>query len=420
MAKPWSTPEDIRTKVNRLWERGDILRESLHPEGLFPLTIPLKGPTSAQISAQLGDVITWADTLRRGRGYTLQEKETNYRLVGRNLLPTHACIHSLEDAVALLGRKKDLALFRENAQALLSHWPQLEGWMLQYPKVLVDGIGTQCSQYIAVLQWFLNHPQPNLYLRQLDIPGVDTKFIEHHQKHVEKLLLELLPSEQVNLEEEGFEGKFLLKTKPITVRLRILDHQLYQGTFSDLTVPLEELARWAPPFKRIFITENLVNFLAFPPVPNSIILFGSGKNIARFGQIPWLAGKDIYYWGDIDTHGFHILGRLRGRLPQTQSILMDEATLLAHKPLWVDEESQHMGTFSNLTPEEQNLATALQKNILGQRVRMEQERIAFGYVEQSIEQLLDEADRSAESADVRATSDEVFHRVRDRIAYCKG
>jgi hypothetical protein len=29
-----------------------------------------------------------------------------------------------------------------------------------------------------VLRWFVANPRPGVYLRQLDIPGVDTKFIE--------------------------------------------------------------------------------------------------------------------------------------------------------------------------------------------------------------------------------------------------
>ncbi|NOR71388.1 MAG: hypothetical protein GQ532_17115, partial [Methylomarinum sp.] len=33
------------------------------------------------------------------------------------------------------------------------------------------------------------------------------------------------------------------------------------------------------------------------------------------------------YWGDLDTHGFAILSRLRHYYPQVKSILMDEKTL---------------------------------------------------------------------------------------------
>jgi hypothetical protein len=31
--------------------------------------------------------------------------------------------------------------------------------------------------------------------------------------------------------------------------------------------------------------------------------------------LPWLHDEQIVYWGDIDTHSFAILSRLRERLP---------------------------------------------------------------------------------------------------------
>jgi hypothetical protein len=41
-----------------------------------------------------------------------------------------------------------------------------------------------------------------------------------------------------------------------------------------------------------------------------------------------------------DTHGFAILDRSRRAVPHLRSVLMDEATLLSHRPLWVQEASQ--------------------------------------------------------------------------------
>ena len=42
------------------------------------------------------------------------------------------------------------------------------------------------------------------------------------------------------------------------------------------------------------------------------------------------ASLDLVYWGDLDTHGFAILNRLRECFPHARSMLMDRATLLAH------------------------------------------------------------------------------------------
>src|SRR5690606_39500510 len=62
---------------------------------------------------------------------------------------------------------------------------------------------------LSVLEWFAAHPRPGLYLRQLDIPGVDTKFIEAHRGLLMELLDVVLPEAAVRSEERrvGKEGR---------------------------------------------------------------------------------------------------------------------------------------------------------------------------------------------------------------------
>ncbi len=41
-----------------------------------------------------------------------------------------------------------------------------------------------------------------------------------------------------------------------------------------------------------------------------MVLFGSGYGFEFLSNVLWLAKLNIYYWGDIDTHGFAILNQL--------------------------------------------------------------------------------------------------------------
>jgi hypothetical protein len=93
------------------------------------------------------------------------------------------------------------------------------------------------------------------------------------------------------------------------------------------------------------------------------------------------------YWGDIDTHGFAILSRLRGRFPHVRSMLMDRETLLTHKDQWVREPSPVTGLLSGLTADEAALYADLAGDVYGDRVRLEQERVAFGAVERALRRL---------------------------------
>lgn len=92
----------------------------------------------------------------------------------------------------------------------------------------------------------------------------------------------------------------------------------------------------------------------------------------------------VTYWGDIDTHGFAILDLLRAWLPQTQSTLMDRATLVAHRDRWVDEDRPTKAALSRLAPEERDLYEDLVADSLGQRVRLEQERIDWAWASERL------------------------------------
>jgi hypothetical protein len=102
-------------------------------------------------------------------------------------------------------------------------------------------------------------------------------------------------------------------------------------------VPLTEFAGYAPACRHVIITENKVNFLALPPCLGGLAIFGSGYAIDLLRSVPWLDCQPLHYWGDVDTHGFAILSRLRATWPHAQSFVMDRGALLAHRELWTEE-----------------------------------------------------------------------------------
>ena len=95
--------------------------------------------------------------------------------------------------------------------------------------------------------------------------------------------------------------------------------------------------------------------------------------------------REIVYWGDIDTHGFDILHRLRARFDSVQSIMMDHQTLLAHPRQWVNEPSPTNRTLTNLNDAERALYHDLIEDRYGQAVRLEQERVRFSWLQQALE-----------------------------------
>jgi hypothetical protein len=103
-----------------------------------------------------------------------------------------------------------------------------------------------------------------------------------------------------------------------------------------------------------------------------------GRAVSLLGQVRWLSLARVHYWGDLDSHGFAILDQMRRVLPQTHSLLMDQATLLAHRALWVEEPQPWTGgALDQLTDDERAVFSGLMADAWGVRVRLEQERIPW-------------------------------------------
>ena len=190
----------------------------------------------------------------------------------------------------------------------------------------------------------------------------------------------MLPADAISAGALGvrqFEARYGLLNKPPMIRFRMLDPEHFIGGLSDLTVPVTQFAALHSRVERVFVTENEVNALAFPLVRAGMVVFGGGYGIDRLGLAEWLRGRELLYWGDIDTHGFAILDRLRASLPHARSILMDEATLHAHRHLWGAEEmdKRFSGELDRLSVAEQQLFVQLRDDRHGERLRLEQERI---------------------------------------------
>ncbi|MEU2069941.1 DUF2220 domain-containing protein [Streptomyces anulatus] len=139
-----------------------------------------------------------------------------------------------------------------------------------------------------------------------------------------------------------------------------------------------------PGARTVFVLENEITYLSLPPVPDAIAILGSGYAAALLRHLPWLDDVDLYYWGDIDTHGFAILNQVRGRFPHTTSLLMDRVTLLAHESHWGQEKSQARGGLTHLTPEEAHLEQDLRTGAYQPHLRLEQERIAITAVREAL------------------------------------
>jgi hypothetical protein len=386
----WTSPDDIHGQLMRCWDQGRILSARMTGLPLFPLTLRMRRPTTGELSARFAEAQKWIRGLKegsketRGHGYEIEWAEVKHRQLGANLVPVRVLVSDETEALKLIRRTREAERFQAAADATMAAFPELHAWMGRRVVPMLEAL-EDWDRILAVLRWFRDHPRSGLYLRQMDVAGVHTKFVERHRPLLGELLDLVLPVGSVDeggVGARGFEQRYGFRSKPPLVRFRILDDRLAISGMSDLSIPAADFAKLQLPVRQVFMTENEVNGLAFPETEGSLVIFGLGYGLDRLSQVDWLKRTPVSYWGDLDTHGFAMLSRLRIHAPQAKSFLMDRETLMEHQPMWGQElaNARFTGPLTRLTEPELALFEDLRQDRLGERIRLEQEHVSFGWI----------------------------------------
>lgn len=388
----WTDAKALKAQLLRLWERGEFLRDGVTGHVRFPLRLTLTHPQSADITDRFDEVRAWVAELAAIEAIRVEWQPVRHRIQGMQNMPTRVWIETLEEALNWIGKRKDWDRFLAQISATRQAFPALLPWLERRPLQALDR-AAEWPQLLAVVSWLLHHPRPGVYLRQVDLPGVHSKFIEAHRGVLAELLDLVLPAGAVDNGKSGvgqFAARYGFLEKPTRIRFRVLDPaiQIVPGlTSPDLTLDADSFARLEPAIARVFITENETNFLAFPPVRGAIVIFGAGYGWDALARCHWLERCPIHYWGDIDTHGFGILDQLRGHFAHITSFLMDRTTLDAHVSVWGREDKPLLADLQRLSPEETTLYNDLRNNRIRTGLRLEQEHIGYHWLVRCLEQI---------------------------------
>jgi hypothetical protein len=380
----WSTWAEVRDRLRRRWDRGDLL--AVHAAGapFEPVDLPIRGPGPRDLGERFDEVRAWrAGWSNVPRGVRMVEAPVGGRLIGVNRLPARAVVDTWADLCAVLGVQRDVAAFDRLLAGTRDRAPAIAGWMAEYP-LRVLAAADKWELLVDTVLWIERAGRPGCYLREIDVPGVDTKFIEGHRRLLADLLDRQLPPERIDVDRprSDFAERYGFRNRPEYVRVRMPPG--HPGPFTELAVRVEELAGAPLDASTVVVVENEITYLAMPPRPGTAVLLGGGYAVGRLAPLRWLAERDLYYWGDIDTHGLAILDRLRASLPHTRSLLMDRSTLLDHRTQWVREAQPTRAALPRLTDAEAQLYSELVDDVHGPSVRLEQERVRISAVPEAL------------------------------------
>ncbi|MCZ7537143.1 MAG: DUF2220 family protein [Acidimicrobiia bacterium] len=398
-APGWTTVADLLAKLRARWQRGTYLRAHAHGSTFEPISLPIRAPKTADLTDRLDDVRDWVERFDRDNhtGTARQVFDLNLRIlrtrtIGDTQVPVRAHVTTFQQLHDALGTGPEVDAL-DRVLELTNAWDADESvraatanWISDHPLAALQHTDAW-SNLLSVVGWITDnhHDRANLDIRHLDVPAVDTKFVDRHRKILGRLLEHVVPADQVDRTARTFAGRFGFRERSSYVRLRLLD-QLPElpAVITEVELRVDELAGLPLSVTTVFIVENRASYLAFPLVPNAVAIFGEGFGVTVLDEIPWLRDRELIYWGDIDTHGFAILDRLRKRVPTVTSILMDRTTLLDHLDHVVVEEQPTDALLDALTGAEASLYQDLIEDRFGHQVRLEQERIRFSALRRAL------------------------------------
>ncbi|MCV7193128.1 DUF3322 domain-containing protein [Mycolicibacterium brumae] len=352
-------PADVAKRASSTVSRH--LKEWVFGGAVAPLTVRLGSPSEAAVAAHRDAVETWVRAWEQSPLEATWE-ERRWPSLGRQLVPVAVTITGADAICEAAGQARQWRTLRQRRERLCAlddgpAWPAVLEATFRHWKTLSDN---DFDHLLAVLDWLRQNPDSGLLIRQLPIPGVDTKWLGAHRAAVTALAVALGVPEHLGLRE-----------REVLRAVAILDPALRRGFPRLFAAPDLELTHLDLAPDRVLVVENLQTLEALPELPATVAVFGSGDNSTAVAEFCWVrSAPRVVYWGDLDAAGFAILTRFR-TVRGCESVLMDAAAVHAWEHLAVPDPASEPVDTALLTEAEAAALDLLRRNGL----RIEQERI---------------------------------------------
>ena len=376
--------EGLRQRCSKNWVAWAIGR------GNWPIRITLGAPRGAAFDQNVAAAQMWAGSWAAAGqipGTVKTEPRRALRL-GSHELPTAWEVDSPEQALqvdpALMSRYQQArARFAAAVEMPEVVWGEVEQIPLKWAKVIADLDDQQWAHTMAVLTQLARGAGDARVLRQITIPGVHSKFIEHNAG----LLAEMLgvppdPASDVLSRLNIFLG-LESEQSPIHVYLACPRLRRDAGGLDRFAAVAASLDGSTLRPRFVLIIENLKFGKGFTAeLPDTAVLYGLGYAAATVAQLTWVReAEQVLYWGDIDRAGLAILALLRRSGVNATAVQMDLETFDRYRELRHEtKDSQLLDDTTipdGLSPDEGQLYQHLNDHhhSSGRDLQLEQEHI---------------------------------------------
>jgi hypothetical protein len=255
------------------------------------------------------------------------------------------------------------------------------------------------SRLVHAVTWLTANPTSGLFLRQLPIEGVHTKWLAAHATLVLALLGDESDDESTGelplSRKRALHHRLGLRVVSELVQVTVLDPMLRAqlSGMRHLAATVEDLNRWTEHPTQVLILENKETAFAITDDhERTIVLHGHGFHVDQYARITWVRQAErVIYWGDIDAPGLQFVSDLRGLGISTHTVLTDTDTLHRYQRLAVEGAlPQRTATPAHLTTAERKLYDHLAAYSAkhGKGLLLEQERLPWEEVYPTLRNLL--------------------------------
>lgn len=372
------TPTElVRAVQNRLKARWVADITSPQPTDSWPHKFPtgLAAVPQDDLQTRWADVYQpavhmWRDWAH-DHGLTVVEKPRRVWVIQD--LPTHIEVPNIDEAARLVAGEwpTRLTRARQRLDVLRQRFPNANHDAVL--RAVDDYLDIDFALALTVADWYREDPARatvGVTPRQVPLPGVHAKWLQNHTAGVLALT--------------GLDDLGLLARHPARIHFTYLDpgHRAAGGRWHDSATVGDTFTPAYPPTV-VLISENKDTAIHFPPIAGGIAVEGDGFGGKTAAAFPWLRDAPrLYYWGDIDAHGYEILNGYRADGLPVTSILMDPATYGTYEPYGTNNDQNNAPLkpgspkpLPHLTDAERAVyETLLSPSHTGHR-RIEQERI---------------------------------------------
>lgn len=377
----------IRSEINNYYRAKVISWLASHikdkrdvPED-FPTHLYLGAPTKDEEVLENKDAFLsfcaeWNTPLPAGH---IEFIDKTYDELGTVKVPIHLVFDTPDELATWAGHLVEYHSAVRCLDLIAQEVPELIDSALNVISSLANLSWIDFERMVAVSKWFCEHRDSECLIRQIPIRGVDTRWFEIHSH----LLLDFLRD---YLELNPYRKDLLqlgLIPPPSLVRMVVFDYEQRAkiGGMRLVATSIQEMEQLKFRPDRVVFIDNLPTAVALPDLKGTIGIITPLNHIREACAIGWVGNAHCQYLGSIDLKSFAILHNLRLYLPNIESVLMDEQTLLSNQDLWTNDD---LSAFDSapvaLNQSETHLYRCLIEGVYGERVRLDLERLPLALI----------------------------------------